>query len=355
MSYWKKNRKIIIEGAFFIMLVAMTFYLVFKDNELSDILKSLRLADARYILLSVVLVIIFVCSESVIICYMMRSLKRQVPLSNCIKYSFIGFFYSCITPSATGGQPAQIYYMNKDEIPVPVSTLVLMIVTITYKFVLVIVGVLLCLFFRPLVLNFWDGAQFFLYLGLLLNVGCVTLMYILIFRPALTKKLMHIGLVLIERIRLVRHKAERTAKLSHAMDQYSEAAYFFRDNKMVVFNVLLISVIQRFVLFFVTYFVYLSFGLRGFSAFEIVTMQASISVAVDMLPLPGGVGISEGLFMKVFKPIFGEVLLLSGMLLSRGISYYTLLLISAVVTIYAHYAILRAAHRRQERKTVIEE
>lgn len=52
----------------------------------------------------------------------------------------IGFFYSCITPSASGGQPAQIYYMSKDGLDVSVSTLVLMIVTITYKAVLVLVG-----------------------------------------------------------------------------------------------------------------------------------------------------------------------------------------------------------------------
>jgi hypothetical protein len=32
-----------------------------------------------------------------------------------MRYSFIGFFFSGITPSASGGQPAQIYYMNKDN------------------------------------------------------------------------------------------------------------------------------------------------------------------------------------------------------------------------------------------------
>ena len=53
-------------------------------------------------------------------------------------------------------------------------------------------------------------------------------------------------------------------------------------------------------------------------------LQAVISVAVDMLPLPGGVGVSEGLFMTMFEPVFGEKLL-PGMLLSRGISYYALL------------------------------
>ena len=50
--------------------------------------------------------------------------------------------------SATGGQPAQIYYMKKDDLPIPISTLVLMIVTLAYKFVLVMLGGLIFLF-RP--------------------------------------------------------------------------------------------------------------------------------------------------------------------------------------------------------------
>ena len=49
-------------------------------------------------------------------------------LPRCIQYSFIGFFYSGITPSATGGQPVQLYYMNKDGNRGSDSTVVLMTV-----------------------------------------------------------------------------------------------------------------------------------------------------------------------------------------------------------------------------------
>ena len=77
-------------------------------------------------------------------------------------------------------------------------------------------------------------------------------------------------------------------------------------------------------------------------------LQAVISVAVDMLPLPGGVGVSEGLFMTMFEPVFGEKLL-PGMLLSRGISYYALLLISAAITFYAHLKLTRASLKKNRK------
>lgn len=350
MSFLKKNKKSIFQILFLLALLAFTFFQLFKGQELGQIMETIERAKKGYIWLGIVFVIIFVCSESVIIHYMMKSLNKQIPLRNCVKYSFIGFFFSCITPSATGGQPAQVYYMNKDEVDIPVASLVLMIVTITYKFVLVLVGIVLILGFRPMVELYLKDTIFFLYLGLLLNVGCVLLMFVLIFMPNLTKRLMHLGLSLLEKLRLLKPKEERTKRLSAAMDKYRESSYYFRDHKLVVFNVILISIFQRFCLFYSTYFVYRAFGLHEFSAFEIVTLQATISIAVDMLPLPGGIGASEGLFMAIFKPIFGSALVLSGMLLSRGISYYALLIISAAVTIFAHISVTRKAVREAAKK-----
>lgn len=71
----------------------------------------------------------------------------------------------------------------------------------------------------------------------------------------------------------------------------------------------------------------------------IVTLQAMISVAADMLPLPGGMGVSENLFKVIFEPVFGEELVLPGMVISRGISYYSQMLISGIMTLVATFLI----------------
>ena len=60
-----------------------------------------------------------------------------------------------------------------------------------------------------------------------------------------------------------------------------------------------------------------------------------------MLPLPGGMGISEKLFAMIFIPVFGKRLLLPGMILSRGLGYYTELGLSALLTIVANFTIGR--------------
>ena len=87
-------------------------------------------------------------------------------------------------------------------------------------------------------------------------------------------------------------------------------------------------------LFAVTWMVYLSLRLKGTPVQDIVLLQGVISISVDMLPLPGGMGISETLFLKIFRTVFA-VLTLPAMVLSRGLSYYSQLLISALFTIVA--------------------
>lgn len=346
MDFLKRNKKNIWQILFLILLCVGTFFLLFKDQELGGIWDSIQEAKKTYLWAGVILVVFFVCGESTIIFYMMRSLKIHAPFAHCIKYSFVGFFYSCITPSASGGQPAQIYYMSKEEIDVSISTLVLMIVTIAYKFVLVVVGIGIMLFHNDLILTYMEKTRWVFYLGLILNVGCIILMMILVFMPKLTKRLMILGHHLLVKLHLMKHREARVEKLSNAMDKYAKASDYFKTHKMVVFNVVLISIAQRFLLFLVTYLVYCSLGLRGNSGADIVLLQAVISVAVDMLPLPGGVGASESLFVSIFQPIFGGAVY-SGLLLSRGISYYALILISAVVTIYTHITVTRAAEKRR--------
>lgn len=88
------------------------------------------------------------------------------------------------------------------------------------------------------------------------------------------------------------------------MNHYTATSDYLKGHGKVIVNVLLITFLQRFALFFVTWFVYRAFGLHGASVYDVVMLQAVVSVSVDMLPLPGGMGISENLFLIIFKTIF---------------------------------------------------
>ena len=334
----KSRKKIIFNGVFLAVVFALTIYGVFHGEDLSSMMDAIHRADKRWLIPGIALVAFFIWGESIIIWYMMRSSGIQLNKRTCFLFSSVGFFFSCITPSASGGQPMQIYYMKKEKISIPVSTVILMIVTITYKLVLVVIGIGIAIFGRGFLHKYLEGILPVFYLGLALNIFCVTFMTILVFHPLLAKAIMVKGMKLLERLHLVKKKDGRLKKLEDSMDTYRNTAAYLKNNPFVIVKVIGITFIQRMALFAVTWFVYQAFGLHGTGFWEILFLQAVISVSVDMLPLPGGMGISETLFLNIFSPVFGG-LLLPGMVLSRGLGYYGELLISAAFTVVAQLTI----------------
>ena len=171
-------------------------------------------------------------------------------------------------------------------------------------------------------------------------------MLVLVFHPRLAREILVRGMALLEKLHFLRHKEARIEKLNASMDQYRDTAVFLKEHKQVIVNVFAITMFQRFALFTATWFVYKAFGLSGTNVFVIILLQSVISVSVDMLPLPGGMGISEKLFSMIFEPVFGSALLIPGMILSRGLGYYTELLISAIFTIVANFTIGRNLRKK---------
>lgn len=333
------KKKSIFNVAFLILVFLLTIYYIFKGQDLEEVVSYIRNSNPVFWGTGVILVVLFILSESVIIFYMMRSVGQKVKMSHCCLYSFVGFFFSCITPSATGGQPAQIYFMKKDKISIPVATVILMIVTITYKMVLVMTGVAVFVLRPPVLMKYLAPVWGWCVLGIALNVFCVVLMLILVFHPTLATNILVKGVRLAEKIFKIKRADIYVEKIEFSMKKYQYVAAYLSSHKIVIFNVLIITTVQRYMLFFVTYLTYVSFGLNSVGPGVITLLQGMISVAVDMLPLPGGMGISESLFLKIFKNIFEGKLLLPGMVISRGLSFYTQVIISAIMTIVANFTI----------------
>lgn len=335
---WKK----VFNLLFLVAVFGLTIWSVFNGVDLEQLVGYLKTAKLSYIFVGVFCVLLYVLGESVIIYYLMRTLNTKVSFSHCCMFSFTGFFYSCITPGAGGGQPMQILAMRKDRIPVAVSSVVLAIVTLTFKMVLVLFGVLILIIRPESMMVYLRPVEFWLYVGLGLNIIWIIGLLLLIFNPALVRKLAYGIFNILKKLHLIRNPERMPRRIENAVAQYQGTSDFFKTHKSVIFNVLVLTFVQRCILFFVTWLTYCSFGLNGADGASmplVVSLQAMIAVAADMLPLPGGMGACETLFMEIFQPIFGENLVLPGMVISRGVSYYTQLLICGIMTVVASFVI----------------
>lgn len=346
----KKILKYALNIGLILAITLFTLHVIFKEQELTEIIRDLKMADPFWIAVGAVVALLFVAGESVIIHYMLRVLDQKTSFLKCLKYSFVGFFFSYITPSSTGGQPMQMYHMKKDKIKIGYSTLIMLLITIAYKSVLILLGFGFLIFNPDVVTKYAGDMKWLIVLGFVLNLSFIAALLLVFLKPIWARALGIKVVALLTKIRILKrkNKDKYTEKLIGICDTYAMGADYIKKNISVVFNVFVLTAIQRLLLFSVTWIVYKSYGMNETSYIDIITLQILIGVAVEMLPLPGAAGISEGCFLLSFTEIFGMELVKPAMLISRGLTFYLVLFIGAFVTLAAHIINIKKEKRHKE-------
>ena len=139
----KNNIKGMLKGSiFFLLLIILTFYIIFKNNDINNIITIISKVKIKYIFLAITCMIIFICCEGINIGRTLKLLGNPINFYRKIKYALVGFFFSSITPSATGGDPMQLYYMKKDKINLSHATLALLIELSSFQLVIIVLSII---------------------------------------------------------------------------------------------------------------------------------------------------------------------------------------------------------------------
>lgn len=331
----KKKITYIFDVVLMILILSITFYVLFRGEDVGAIFQAIRKADKSWLLWAGACGLAYLVLQAVSIGIIIRSLGAGITFVNSLKYTFIGFLFNAITPSASGGQPMQVYYMRQDGIPIGASSVALLFWTIIYKVALMIVEAYALLFHHDLLKQYLGGYYWLFWLGMGVNLVSILLYSIVVFAKNGVRSLAHAGAWCCQKLRIIKKKKKFMERLDRSISLYEEGAAYMKGHWEVFFQVLVITLAQRIAYFAITWFVYLALGLRGESAVTIILLQSFVSVCIDILPLPGGVGANEGFFITIFRQVMKRKNAVSALLLSRGVSFYGLLVISAIVTVAA--------------------
>jgi len=317
-------------------LMGVTACALLRGQSLSTLGEALSRVNPLFVLAGLGLMLAFVGCEAMCTRLILGRMGYAMPYRRCLGYSFVGFYVSSITPSATGGQPAQIYYMSRDGVPAARGALNMMLIAVGYQTATLTCGLLAFLLLPSARAAMGGGLGLLLLYGGAVMVALTVGMLSLMFLPGAARKLMGRILGLLARVHLVKDRARSEEKLERQLREYAAGAACIRRNPDLMAKVVGLCFLQLIALFSVPYVVYLGFGLTGHSFAEVVGVQALLTLAVSSLPLPGAVGPAEGGFVKAFTLFFGVGLVTPAMLVSRGISFYAFLLISAGVSLCVH-------------------
>ena len=327
----KRQLKNILCGGAVLALLAWTVHTILKEQTPGQLAAALLSADWRILLLGLPLMVLFLCCEAMATHSILRALGCPQRFRRCAYYSCTGFFFSTITPSASGGQPAQVVAMGRDGVPAASGALDMLLITIGYNTAAMGWGIF-ALFAAG---HFTErlGGQ----VGLLLGVGLVVFalldvaMLMFLFLPGPAKRLLYACIHLACRVfpRLDRGALE--AKADAHLAEYRRGALLIRKAPDLLVRVLGLSALQLACSYVMPYVVYRAFGLSGFSMGKVFALQALCSIAVGYLPLPGSAGAAESVFLRGFLLIFGDTLVAPAMILTRTLGCYLVLAATALI------------------------
>ena len=325
--------KILRYAVIFLIFISVVFFLLLRGTHIRTVGEALAQTSVPFLAAGVLLAEVFHLAEGINIRILLTSFGYPVTFWQGMKYAYIGFFFSSITPSSTGGQPAQLYAMKKDGIELAHGTLALIAELASFEIAV--------FFMEILAVAAWiqgnvkpSGELLVLAaLGFLMNILFIAGLLSVLFSYRLKERILRILHRLIERFP-VGNKKRWEDKIDGAFHDFQTCADLIRREPKVMGKVAAVSICQVICWFSVPYMVYLAMGEYGAGYPQIYLLQTVLYMTAALLPFPGAAGISEYAFVKLFSGVYTGHPIAAVTLVNRGISFYGMLLISAVMMIF---------------------
>lgn len=255
--------------------------------------------------------------------------RRKV--TNCTVYSAADIYFSAITPSATGGQPASAFFMMLDDIPAAVVTIALLLNLALYTISIMTVGVLALIIRPEIFINFNGFSKFLIIFGYavltLLAVGFVLLIRYEQILNKVCLKLIHF----FNKIHLIKNTKRWEDKLSDIICDYKKCANMLEGRKRRVAAAFTCNFLQRFVQICIPATVVLAMERSFDNALSVWVTQAFVTIGSNCIPIPGAQGVSDYLLLDGLGVMMGNDVAINLDLLSRCISFYGCITISIII------------------------
>lgn len=338
----KKNQ--IVSLAIVGVLIFLTFYTLRKvtgNLGFSYLWRVIRDLEGKYVLLALVFMAVFVIIEGQCLAILAKALGYRTAFRSASVYAASDIYFSAITPSATGGQPASAYYMARDGIPVSQATTILVVNILLYTLSLILMGTWALVVKFRFFLHAGRILQILFAAGMVLQLLLVALCLLCMFSQNLMRKLGYWIVGVLYRFHFIRTKEDKLEKIDASIGNYQAGVELIKKKTLLMATVLGGNILQRIAFFSIGWFIYKAFGLSQLGYGEFVALQALLAMAVNSLPIPGAIGASEGSFLLLFQSVYPAAVLVPAMLLTRGINYYLCFVLCGIYTLIYHVCIKR--------------
>ena len=353
-------RKNIINVCVLAALIGVTFFVIFNNkdgfsiNSVVDFVSDIHLPFLIGAFLCMIMNIGF---KGLSIGVLSRALGYRRSIPRNYAYASADIYFSAITPSATGGQPASAFYMVKDDIPISHTTAILSVNLFMYTASLIVLA-LITFILRPSL--FFDLESWVvktcIIVGLLVQLLLLTIYLLIMFSEKAVIKLATWLVNILAFLHIIKHKREYLGRINASVKRFKNSVMLLKNKKKALAASFLLNFAER--------IAYISIGVLVFygamynipelagtkvDVLDVYALEAYCWFGAYCVPLPGAVGASEAIFDSVFAMIISSPVLLSAtMVTTRGINFYIMMIFAGIVTLIHHSRVKLRAHKTKK-------
>ena len=320
-------------------LSILTVGTLLKQSEtmsVETLIEKIGNADLRWIIIAMICSVGYVIFEAVALCSILNGLGHRKRINNGIIYSTADVYFSAITPSATGGQPASAFFMVRDGIPAGVASAALILNLMMYNASIVFLGVIAIIIAPTSFMGFKLSSKILIVLGFV-GLSLLSLFFLSVLKASdkifstirrflnflYAKKIVH----------KLEHKLEKLDKIEA---DYNNCSALISGKNKIMRKAFLWNVIQRASQIIVPTLVFISMGGSGRLSKLLFAKQCLITIGYNYVPIPGALGIADYLMIDGFSNLMTEGLAYELDMISRGLTFYICVALSGLITLFGY-------------------
>ncbi|MCL7751508.1 flippase-like domain-containing protein [Guyparkeria hydrothermalis] len=327
-----RGRRLAWFALLFIGLSAAGIWAVYSQVAGHEIHWDARLLGWQLLLASLALLLVYFAADGLRLWFTLRALGHSIPLTAMARLVFLNIFVSNITPLATGGGVAQVWFMRRRGVPVGTG--------LTATTIRTALAVLFIFGATPILLVTLPGAEgaaqsdslvITLSVSVALYLGFFTILVMRsnwLLRPmlGLLKALRGLHLIGPRRHHRWRHRLVRELqRFAHGFVRY------FQGRKLDIAASFLFTAIFLLALFSFPALLFWALG-YGFDYWLVIGRMVMTTFVMYFSPTPGASGIAEGVFGYFFRDVVTASHLVLVTVAWRALTIYLGMLIGLFVT-----------------------
>lgn len=331
------KRKQWLYSLIFVLLIGLTVFTICSQSASftrEGFWEYVRAAHPAGLAAAALCTLLYILLEGLALLTICRALGYRRDVGQGVLYSAADIYFSAITPSATGGQPASAVLMMRSGIPAAPTAVALLINLVLYTLSILLMAAAGLALHPGLLKLFGPASRILIWVGAGTQVALLAGLTLLIFHEPIFLRLADWALKIGHKLHLIRDIESRKQKYAELRDDYQQCSGALRGQWKLILLSFVFNLAQRLAIVLSPVCVYLAEGGNGARTGEAFAAQTMVILGSNAVPLPGSVGVADYLFLDGYRSLAQSPVLLE--LLSRAISFYScVVLCGALLLVYA--------------------